>query len=72
MTNLKNTARKFQFVEPDDSGNDLTITISEDTIRKEYWPWWQGEMLHRGVAEHKITFESCLEHFCEVHWAVEL
>ena len=51
-----------ELVEPD-SGTSV-VTVSEEDIRKEYYPWWRERMIKKyGEQEfEKIwSFEECLE-----------
>lgn len=50
-------------------------TISEDEIRKEYYPYWQGKMYAKFGKEHvdsNYCFEDCVEDFKIIHWAWEV
>jgi hypothetical protein len=49
--------------------------MSEDEIRKEYYPWWYGKMCEKYGKEHvdaTYSFEECLEDWKIVHWAWEV
>lgn len=51
------------------------VTISEDDIRKEYYPFWYEKMCKKyGKEEVDKTwsFEECLEDWIIVHWAWEV
>ena len=51
-----------ELVEPD-SGTSV-VTVSEEDIRKEYYPWWRERMIKKYGEEEfeKIwSFEECLE-----------
>lgn len=59
---------------PDDNGNDVTETLSEEDIRKEYWPYWYGKMCEKfgkEFVDKTYSFEDCLEDWIVVNWAVE-
>ena len=67
--------RYFTFVQPlDDSGAPEYVTMSEEDVRKEYYPYWYDKMCHKygksHVDEH-YCFEDCLDDWKIVHWAVE-
>jgi hypothetical protein len=80
--------RYFTFVQPHDpSTKSLShefitkieygieyITMSEEDIRKEYWPYWYGEMQKRYPKDYidaTFSFEDCLEDWVHSHWATE-
>ena len=67
--------RYFTFAQPvNDEGDPEHVTMSEDDIRKEYWPYWYGKMCakygHQYVDDN-FTFEDCLTDWIIVHWAWE-
>lgn len=65
--------RYFSFNEYDESGGSV-VTMSEEDIRKEYWPYWYGKMVERYGQRHvdeNYSFEECLEDWQVVHWAWE-
>lgn len=42
--------------------SDITVeTVSEEDVRREYWPYWSKNMRSVGVEESMITFENCLK-----------
>lgn len=59
---------------PDENGNDITETLSEEDIRKEYWLYWYGKMCEKfgkEFVDKTYSFEDCLEDWIIVNWAVE-
>ena len=87
------TSRKFQFVEPiwypegRSSGTEqtecLTITVSEEWIRKMYYPHWLKKMILWAMKTELykepwadlhwyFSFEHCLEDWIVTHWAQEI
>jgi len=67
--------RYFTFVQPkDDSNEPEYVTLSEEDIRKEYYPYWYEKMCEKYGKEHvdaTYTFEDCLYDWQVVHWATE-
>lgn len=65
--------RYYTWVEPGDDGvSPVYHTMSEEDIRKEYYPWWYGRMCEKygkEVVDSNYSFEDCLEDFMVVHWA---
>lgn len=65
--------RYWTFVQPtDDSGESEYVTMSEDEIRKEYWPYWYGKMCEKfgkDTVDKDYSFEDCLVDWEIVHWA---
>lgn len=50
-------------------------TVSEEDIRREYYPWWYDQMCKK-FGKEKVdelySFEDCLTDFVVVHWAWEV
>ena len=64
--------RKFKF-----SILDIgeTIIVSEEEIRKDYYPYWYEKMCQKfgkDVVDEQYSFEDCLEDFIVTNWAEEL
>lgn len=60
---------------PDENGNDVVETLSEDEIIAQYYPYWEGRMIKKfGQEEFDKTWskKDCIEDWIVVHWAVEL
>lgn len=56
----------------DPSIDSYVETVSEEEIRKDYYPWWYEKMCKKYGKEHvdeTYSFEECLEDWCTVHWA---
>ena len=65
--------RYFCFNEFDDQGGHV-VTMSEEQIRKEYWPYWCKKMCEKYGQErvdNDYTFDDCLTDWIIVHWAWE-
>jgi len=59
---------------PDDDGNDMVETLSEDEIIAQYYPYWSGRMIEKyGQEEFDKTWskKECIEDWVVVHWAWE-
>lgn len=66
--------RYFSFNEFDESGGSVA-TMSEEEIRKEYYPHWYKKMCQKyeqSYVDEHYTFEDCLEDWITVHWAWEV
>lgn len=49
--------------------------MSEDDIRKEYYPYWYEKMCDKyeqAYVDENYSFEDCLEDWKIVHWAWEV
>lgn len=53
--------------------NDLdgVKTVTEDEIIRDYFSYWQAQMIKVGKAD-QITREACIEDWVVIHWAWEL
>ena len=66
--------RYFSFNEYDESGGSV-VTMSEEDIRKEYFPYWYKKMCEKyeqSYVDEHYSFEDCLEDWAIVHWAWEV
>lgn len=69
--------RSFRYNEPgelSEDGEGITnnvITVTEDEIRRLYYPYWARQMWRVGKQD-QISFEACLEDWLTVHWAWEI
>lgn len=66
--------RYFSFNEFDESGGSV-VTMSEEEVRKEYWPYWYEKMCQKyeqSYIDEHYSFEDCLEDWITVHWAWEV
>jgi hypothetical protein len=53
----------------------LIETMTEDEIRKIYYPWWYERMCNKfgkDVVDSTYNFEDCLEDWKIVNWAWEV
>lgn len=54
--------------------NNCIDTVSEDDIRRTYWPDWYSNMCEkyeRSYVDENYSFEDCLEDWIVVHQAWE-
>jgi hypothetical protein len=59
----------------EDANANSVVTVSEEDIRRDYWPFWYGKMCAKYGKEHidaTYTFEDCLEDWIVVNWAWEV
>lgn len=52
--------------------DNVVITVSEEDIRKEYYPYWYKRLCERFGQEYvdnKYSFEDCLTDWTTIHWA---
>ena len=69
--------RYYSYNEPvfDTDGNiinNVVETVSEEAIRKEYFPYWYDKMCKKFGKEYvdkNYSFEECLIDWCVVNWA---
>jgi len=62
-----------EYVEDPDANS--VVTVSEEDIRRDYWPFWYGKMCKKYGKEHvdaNYSFEECLEDWIVVNWAWEV
>lgn len=58
-----------------DSDGGRVVTMSEEEIRNEYWPYWYKKKCDKFGQEHVdayFSFEECLIDWLTVHWAWEV
>ncbi len=58
--------------EADHPARGYVVTLSEEDIRKEYWPYWYKKMCakyEQSYVDQNYTFEDCLCDWIAVHWA---
>lgn len=66
--------RYYSFNEYDENGGHIE-TVSEEDIRKEYYPYWYEKMCQKFGKEYvdaTYSFEDCLEDWQVIHWAWEV
>jgi hypothetical protein len=59
---------------PDEDGNDVVETLSEDEVLEQYWAHWYGKMCQKFGKEHvdtNYTKQDCIDDWVIVHWAWE-
>ena len=62
-----------EYVEDPDTNS--VVTVSEEDVRRDYWPFWYGKMCKKYGKEHvdaNYSFEECLEDWIVVNWAWEV
>lgn len=66
--------RYFSYDDYSDDGGHI-VTMSEEEIRKQYWPYWYGRMCEKFGQEHvdkTYSFQDCLDDWIIVNWAWEV
>jgi len=66
--------RYFSYNEQGDGDENVVVTMSEDEIRKEYYPWWYEKMCKKfgkQKVDETYSFEDCLDDWIVVNWAWE-
>lgn len=46
----------------------VVITLSEDDIRKDYYPFWK-KLMYKKYVDENYSFDDCLIDFTTVHLA---
>jgi len=67
--------RYFQIQYPDENDNNIVEALSEEDIRRDYFPFWYEKMCAKFGKEYvdkNYTFEDCLGDWKVVHWAIEV
>jgi hypothetical protein len=68
--------RYYSFVETaDNPEGHRVVTMSEDEIRAEYYPYWLTRMHAKygeAVVQERYSFEDCLDDWIVSHWAWEV
>ena len=68
--------KHYAYIEPRAPGeNDWTpvlVTVSEDDIIREYWPYWSGEMRRNNAPSTVITAQNCIRDWIVVNYAIEV
>ena len=62
-----------EYVEDPDINS--VVTVSEEDIRRDYYPWWYDKMCKKYGKNHvdaTYSFEDCLEDWVVVNWAWEV
>ena len=66
--------RYWTIAYPDENGNDVVETLSDDEIIKQYWDYWYGRMCDKFGKEYvdaNYSKQDCIDDWTVVHWAVE-
>ena len=66
--------RYFCYNELVEEGKNSVVTVSEDDIRKNYYPYWYDRMCKKFGKEDvdaTYSFEDCLDDWIVVNWAWE-
>lgn len=72
--------RYYSYYEPvwddhDEIVGEQTFTVSEDDIRRDYFPLWEERMIAkfgREVYESTYSFKECVEDWLLTNWAWEV
>lgn len=67
--------RKFEHLEFDDTDVVITVTMTEEDLREEYYPYWYKcmcEAYGREVVDRDYTFEDCIKDWKMVTLAKEI
>ena len=57
-----------------DDGGGYVVTLSEDDIRKNYYPYWYKKMCEKfeqSYVDQNYSFEDCLSDWIVINWAWE-
>ena len=57
-----------------DEGGGYVVTLSEEDIRKNYYPYWYKKMCEKfeqSYVDQNYSFEDCLSDWIVVNWAWE-
>ena len=60
---------------PGDDGENIDEVLSEEDIRRDYWPHWYERMCKRfgkDVVDRDYCFQDCVDYWVIVHWAVKV
>lgn len=67
--------RYYSYNEYTDNDENEIITLSEEDIRKNYWPYWYDKMcgkFGKEIVDRDFCFEDCLYDWVIVNWAWEV
>lgn len=56
----------------DPSVDNYVVTVSEQDIHRDYYPYWYGRMCEKFGKDHvdkTYSFEDCLDDWIVVNWA---
>jgi len=65
--------RYWTYVEPGEGGKPNYVTVSEEEIRRDYWPVWVRLMEDAGGWSPYLCIEDCIDDWSAIHgaWRVE-
>ncbi len=58
----------------DDPNINSVVTVSEEDVRRDYYPYWYDKMCKKfgkEVVDRDYCFEDCLDDWIVVNWAWE-
>jgi hypothetical protein len=58
----------------DDPNINSVVTVSEEDVRRDYYPYWYDKMCKKfgkEVVDRDYSFEDCLDDWIVVNWAWE-
>ena len=58
----------------EDPNTNSVITVSEEDVRRDYYPYWYDKMCKKfgkEVVDRDYCFEDCLDDWIVVNWAWE-
>lgn len=68
--------RYYSYNELHENGTDnVVVTVSEDDIRRNYFPYWYDQMCRKfgeDVVRRDYSFDDCLDDWIVVNWAWEV
>ncbi len=59
----------------EDPNVNTVVTVSEEDIRRDYWPFWYERMCKKFGKErvdNTYNFEDCIDDWIVVNWAWEV
>lgn len=65
----------YSYNELGDNDEDIVVTLSEEEIKKTYYPYWYERMCKKFGKEHvdqNYSFNECLDDWIIVNWAWEV
>ena len=67
--------RYFSYNEYEEDGLGEIVTVSEDHIRQNYYPYWRAQVVAKfgeEYASNNYCFQDCLEEWIALNWAWEV
>ena len=59
----------------DDPNTNSVVTVSEEDVRRDYYPYWYDKMCKKYGKEHVdeiYSLEECIEDWMIIHFAEEI